>query len=501
MPTGPKPPDLDATGQPVTTGRPPDLAPDFRAENEKDAAGNATVDPNTIGTLIRHWWDGGANPVAIGQMLPFPQALGGSGTNHPLALNPDQQYAPNFVVKMHHVKKQADALWAKGDKVGAAAKYVESIIPLIGPWMAQQGDLLQQGQYAAVAGNTAGLATGIAEGQAADTGVAQAYPLAEHPVATNTARQASVLQRQAEGQVADKVLAPGNVRYRGRAQEVAPELLRRGVQGGRDDIRQWAQELQDTAGQQIDAATPETVPLKPYVDAVNKKIDALQVAGSDLPLETARLAKLRELRDHLRTLAPPPLEPRGQVSAKVTVPYEAIRKLRDSAYAKADQAGAYARAGNPDLGPVADAARDYGSAIREATLDLHPDLKAPNADYHIASVVDDLLNPALGRPKNLTPNQTGVTGGAATQAAVMLTLPHKIGVPAAALRTFVSVFKEVQSTPAWQLADATKKYQIAQALRAGNVGRAQSLLLTLAKAPVAATAAGTSALATAGSRP
>lgn len=451
------------------------------------------VDPNTIGTLIRHWWEGGANPVQIGQLLPFPKALGGSGTDNPLL-------PTNIVQQMHTVKQQADAAWEKGDKVTAAAKYVESVIPILGPWMSHQGDQIQQGKYAAAAGDTAGMATGILEGKAGDAALANAYPLASHPMATDTAAQATALQRQAEGQVADRVLAPGNLRYRGRAQAIAGDLLQRGAQGDRDALRQWAQDGLERSGQQIDDAMGQAgqVPLKPYVDAVNQKIEALRVQGQDLPLEAARLAKLRELRDHLIGLGPQ--GPGQGVPASAAVDYADLVKLRDSAYNTADRAGAYTRAGNPDLGPIGDAAKDYGSAVRDTSLQLKPEFNAPNADYHFYKTLDDVLNPALGRPKNLTPNQTGVTGGAATQAAVIAAaLPGWGGKAAASIRMVASLLKQVQSSPAWQLADATKKMQLADALRNGRTAQAQAVLIQMLQqvprgAAVGATVGATSPL-------
>lgn len=124
---------------------------DFRTANEKDAAGEAVVDPNTIGTTLRHWWSM-VNPVQIGQLLPLPKAVGGSGVDNPL--NPQ-----TMVASMHAIKQAGDDLWSKGDHVGATAKYVESVIPVLGPLLSNMGDEAQRGRWAALLGDTLGLAT------------------------------------------------------------------------------------------------------------------------------------------------------------------------------------------------------------------------------------------------------------------------------------------------------------------------------------------------------
>src|SRR6185436_16907681 len=153
----------------------PAPAPTFAATNQKDAAGDATVEPNSLGTLATHLW-AGVNPVQIGQLLPFPKALGGSGTDHPL--NP-QKIADD----LYAVKQEAQAALAKGDYTTAIAKYVESVIPVLGPWMSHQGNQLQRGEYAAAAGDTLALAANVAAPKGLSTLTEARYPLAAHPAA------------------------------------------------------------------------------------------------------------------------------------------------------------------------------------------------------------------------------------------------------------------------------------------------------------------------------
>lgn len=179
------------------------------------------VDPNTVGTFIRHIWSG-INPVQLGQLLPFPKSLGGSGTDHPLL--------PSNVLKAAQaVKAEGDAAWNKGDKVTAAAKYVESIVPILGPMMSHMGNQLQAGKYAAVAGDTAALAAQTAAGPALKADLNATYPLANrasvltNPQLTQPTPQAQALQfAQARGVPLDAATVSDNIAVK-RAQAAADQ--------------------------------------------------------------------------------------------------------------------------------------------------------------------------------------------------------------------------------------------------------------------------------------
>lgn len=149
--------------------------PDFTSSNEKDAAGGAAVDPDEgIGAALRHWWSV-ANPAQIGQMLPWPKALGGSGVDNPLMPGgADEDFAPKFVRDMHATRLEADRLWAKGEKGRATAKYVASVIPLFGSLLSQMGDEVNAGKWMAMFGDTAGLATMLGTPQIVDAAKAGA---------------------------------------------------------------------------------------------------------------------------------------------------------------------------------------------------------------------------------------------------------------------------------------------------------------------------------------
>lgn len=230
--------DLHATGGEVRVPLGELQAPaDFKTSNQKDAAGNATVDPNTIGTFARHLWTA-INPVQLGQLLPWPKALGGSGADHPLLHIVDQAL---------EVKKKADAAWDKGDHVTAAAKYVESLVPLLGPMMSRWGDQLAGGKYAAAAGGMTGFTAAMAAPLAADM-VAGAPAGARAAAGTLTPEeQAANAFAEARGVPLDAATATGSPFVRG-VQKVTGESMLGSIPAGRGRAAQ-AENLSRVGGE------------------------------------------------------------------------------------------------------------------------------------------------------------------------------------------------------------------------------------------------------------
>jgi hypothetical protein len=178
------------------------------------------IDPNTVGTLARKFWTT-FNPATLGQLLPFPKALGGSGMDNPLL--------PSNVLKgMQATKQQADALWQRGDHVGASAKYVESMLPIAGAIMSHWGDQAQTGRWAALAGEVGGvIASAKASGVLSHELTVQ-YPLANRPGITgpmvSPARQTPVQFAQARGVPLDAATVSDNMAVKG-AQALADRSL------------------------------------------------------------------------------------------------------------------------------------------------------------------------------------------------------------------------------------------------------------------------------------
>ncbi len=344
-----------------------------------------------------------------------------------------------------------------------------AILPVLGPAAADVGEHGASGDIAGMAGGAAGLLLPFAA----------KYGL-ERRAAANPAK-ADLLRREAEQQVSQRVLAPGNPRYKGTAAAIAPEMLDRKLAGGRLELQQMAEEGMDAAAQKIDAAINDSggrqapIPTKPILDALSQKIDELSTThsatGEVTPIPTAvgRVENLTKLRDYIKNLGP-------------DVPFDQIRKIRDDFYNEAAKSGGYERSGNVQLADTAWAAREAGSAIREALAQAMPETAPHNAEYAFWKNLDAVLDPTMGRPKNMTPNQVGVTGGAMTQAAVIASQVPGIGKPIAALVVgkLLPALREAQASPAWQLASATKKMQIAKAIQNGDIGVAKGMLLKIA---------------------
>lgn len=301
-----RPPDLDAMGQPIglASGKPPDLNADgqpvFQASNEKDASGAAVVDPNTLGTFAKHLW-AGVNPIQLGQLLPWPKVLGGSGTDNPLAPH-------NVVANLMAVKREADQALEKKDYVGAVAKYVESVVPILGPMMAHQGNQLQSGQYAAAAGDVAGLAAATALGKAGTVGLEARYPLATHPAATASTASPMVQFAEAHQVPLDAATVSPNFAVKG-AQALADRSL------GGSLVATPAREAQAAAmtraGDEV-AATVHPAPMTPESGglALRKALED-RIAGHTTTANTAY--------DALRSLETDPANQMAVPTAKAPV--------------------------------------------------------------------------------------------------------------------------------------------------------------------------------------
>lgn len=148
----------------------------FSTTNEKDAAGEAVVDPNTVGTFARHY-GAQVNPLPLGQVLPFPQALGGGGMLAPI------KAGANLLKAQGQLFDRAKQAYEQGDYVSAAAHALHWLLPVIGPVLDQAGTELRQGKVAASAGDTLGVATSLFG----------AKPIAE-AVATKSAKIGPVIQ-------------------------------------------------------------------------------------------------------------------------------------------------------------------------------------------------------------------------------------------------------------------------------------------------------------------
>jgi len=413
-------------------------------------------------------WQALPSPKALYRSLPIPQALGGGGVIE----GPLNAVSGLANAQVEEVRKAVDA--KTGLERGGHA--LAALIPVMGPMAANVGErVAQTGDIAGGVGGAVGVAGPVAALAGMRAGVA----------AKQRAGVPALLEREAVQQVADRVLAPGNVKFRGRAQEAARGILDRGMTGSRDALREAADAGMQKAGGEIDAAIqrnggPQSgVYIDPIVQQMRQAIDDLTINGAPIKGAERRVAELESRIQQIE--AQSKTQPMGQTPVRGTPPppqramsFEDLRKIRDEQYRQAEEAKAYQRNGDPQLSDQGFAAAQTGSAIRQEFGRLAPDLAQANADYSFFKTLGDVLDPAQGRPKQTTPT-SGVTGGKRTVGTVAGNIMGgKMG--AFVLGTVLPWIEEYKSRPEWQLADAQSKMRLASAIRAGNIGRARSLM-------------------------
>ncbi len=366
--------------------------------------------------------------------------------------------------------KAKDA-FTQGNYVGAGGHALAAAVPVIGPAAAHAGERIAQGDIAGGLGESVGLVAPFAAQKALEVRSA-ADP-----------RAADITARAATDQVAQQVLGPGNPRYKGIAQKIAPEVLARKLTGGREDLRQAAVEGMDDAGTRIDAAVQAAGGVKAPIP-VGQLVSELQARAADLkdsngvPLSAQaakRIDAIQQRVTQIRSLG-------GRMGA---VTYEDLKKLRDENYRIADEARGYEARGNPAMSDDGWAAREVGGAIRKVFAQRSPDAAAANADYAFFKSLNDVLDPALGRPKS-TAMPSGVTGGARTVGAVVGQM-SKVPGASFVLSTVVPWVKERLASPEWQLASARQKLELADAMRRGDIGRMKAAMSRLGEASALST--------------
>lgn len=399
-------------------------------------------------------------------------------------LNPVTIAQGLYQAARHPIDTGSALISAQGEQFSKAAEaqspfekagYVAAgLLPVLGPVAARAGELGASGDIAGAAGQAAALTAPFAAGGVIRGRMAQ------------RARRGApaMLERAAAQQVSQRVLAPGNVAFKGRAESVAPEILRRGLKGGREELAQAADEGMAAAGQRIDDAITaggggqSGVIVNPIVAQLQRSLDDLLINGEPIEGAAGRVDALRARIAQLeRTSQQQPASTVRPPAAPIRVTsFDDLKKVRDEQYRIADEARAYRRMGSPNLSDEGFAAAETGSAIRGQFARQSPGLAEANADYTFFKTLGDVLDPAQGRPKVSSPTQ-GVTGGAMTSGAVAGSLiSPKAAFVLGVVRPWI---QRVRSEPAWQLADAHSKMRLAEAIRNGNVPQATKLMVRM----------------------
>lgn len=393
------------------------------------------------------------NPVTIAEGLY-------NTVRHPI------DTAGNILSAANDQRVKAHDAMDRGDYGEMAAHSVAAAIPILGPMAADAGEQIGSGDVAGGLGKATGILAPMALGM-----------MRKSPA--NNAVKADALTREAEGIVADRVLAPGNPKFKAPAQRVAPEILKRGVQGDRIAIQQWADDLIGNADQQInDLATKhgaDRLPTAPTLKTLDDAMAKMQFDGPQGPqVNPALQGAYDELAKQRQFVAD-----RGADMSLAD-----MRRLRQSMDALSKRAGAFSKAnGDLNLSAVEDAVLETGNALRDQIASSRPEFAGPNADMHLGLTVRDILDPAKGRPKTGSVT-TGATGGMHTTGAIIGAsaakaldkLPLMQPIAAYVASEVIPKIREAQVSPQNQLRLAQDKFKLAEALKAGKPSIAQSVL-------------------------
>lgn len=437
----------------------------------------------------------GLNPIpmvkGVWNALPIPQALGGAGV-----IDGPVNTAKAILSSANDQRMKADEEFDRGNVGKGFAHSVAAAIPVAGPWGAETGERMQDQLSADDWAGAAGTLTGAALPMAVTEGVMRMRG-GKVPAAV----KGDALEREAVQQVAQRVLAPKDRKYQAMAQDAAKELLKRGVQGDRTAIQQWADDLIADAGSRIDDvidqyAPTDTLKTKPVVDTLDQVLKSMEFDTPAPPKNPLQGVVTNASGQPVRL--PGPAAPGPQVNPVLrgiydaiktqrdfvaqrgaTMTFEDMRRLRQQLDGIGQTAAARAKmAGDLSLEPVERATKEAGNALRAQIAAERPELAAPNADMHLGLAVRDILDPVKGRPAAPPSVTTGATGGMhATGAIIGGMMPGPLKPLAAWIGSVaIPAMREAEVSPANQLRLAQDKYNLAQALKAGQTGRALSIL-------------------------
>lgn len=405
-----------------------------------------------------------------------------NAVRHPIqelgGLKPLARTAVGIVQSHVNEGKKAIDLAKDGRYVEAVGHAGAAALPVLGPLAADVGEHFAQGDVAGGVGGALGLLAPFAAKYAKEVRqTGSALPTPAKIAVANTAKAARLTQ-EAKQQVAERVLAPGNPKYKPTAQRIAPEVLERGLRGDRLQLQQLAEDGMSDAAKRIDAAVnidpKAAVSLAPVLKHLDDQIADYHVQGKPVPGSEAVIAALKTQRDFI-------------ASYGTDLPFGDVRKLRQLLDAQAADAGAYVKRGDASFAPHATAALESASALRETLAANRPEAVGPNADFTFYKRLNDVLDPSKGRPKATNYVPSGVTGGMAATGAIagaeMLKDVPGVGRFGAILgANLLPKIKAALSSPEWQLASAAKKQMLAEALERGDVSRAKLALSAIAKA-------------------
>jgi hypothetical protein len=309
-----------------------------------------------------------------------------AGTNavqpfiHPLDFAKDVATMPYGVLKSH--ADQGQKAWdafQRGDRSEGVLRAIASVVPLVGPLLANYADSDQAGKEQ-IAGNVIG---GIAQGKMM-TGALSA------PKAADAAAEA--LRTSATDTTA-KAMGPSGMDARAEALAIAPEMQARGIRGTRAQQLATVQSGMEKTGVQMDTALDAakqaggTIPNAGVRALIQKAKDPMFTPDKNgapvlIPDFAARFKQLDELDKFVSELPD-------------DIPVEQAKNLK-SIYGKiADEAGMYGQNATEVEKAKGWAAKQLQSALRQGLASGNPDLAALDKEYSFWKRANDILDPAV----------------------------------------------------------------------------------------------------------
>lgn len=430
-------------------------------------AAPAPTDPNTMGTFARHMWDA-VNPMSAGQLLPFPEKLGGAGWDAPV------KAWKGFRGEQERVRQESADAFANGDYATGVRKGVDWLLSAVTAGgtlgMDKSSDHAVKGEYAASAGDALGIAATAVAPEAVklvrESGPAQ--------------RVASAADASATSAVVDTLTPKGSSkaiqRTAKQAEAVAPAVLRGTDAVTPSGLISQITDRLDDAGANLDAAyaaIPKTkpYPTKPILSKLQAARDALNVRGTGGTTTSstvaAHAAALDQAISEVKSL--------GNLTS-----IDNLVKLRNQW--KGPARDAFTPALNPNFQTIRASSQgwaDAWGAVQETLTDLHPNLKPLNADYRIwkqaAEVAQALEDQARTKPtvgRTMMAEGLGAAAGAATGGV------HGIAA-GAIIGPLIERGLNAKVAPAVKLVVARQLGNLADAIRSGQTTQIEKALGTL----------------------
>jgi hypothetical protein len=502
------------------------MTPTFRSTNEKDANGNATAVPFR-GTML----DQGIGDTAIGiakgaastainlgelaQHTPVIKQFVQMVNKHLYGLTPAQQLAAldaarasiqpsNLTQKVGKAAEQVGELIVPSQEIAnAGAKAAEVAVPLtkyVAPSVARALPRMAveaaggAGMAAAQGGNPVVGAVLGAAGPAVSEGVGTLGP--------KLAASANKSMSQALGATKE--------RYKAMAQNLVPELLKRGIWGSRESILKQSAAALEESGEAFDALLSQhgdqPVSVQPITDALERAKDAFRTSKVMSINEALTKGYVSLKNGGVVTPTNVQLLPNNMVDVSIELEPRALRQLSalqktisdvgpvsDVAQLRAirqawdkvvAQAGGYAQRAPGGIGvPLKDqseafAKREGANAIRSLLATEAPDLAALNKEYSFWKSLNEVVTQTVQR----TTSQQGSLTKQVAEAGVAAASSSK-GVGTALLaKKFGGLVHQVVTSPTWRTVSANLKDRLATSLMSGTDAEAWAVLRQIAAA-------------------